>query len=207
MPFRNQLFSRFAAASLALGAGTAGAWGAVPTDVLAEWVEADLEGDPEATPLLALNDADKAASRASAAVAALWSKAKEDAEALARELARADSKAVKIGAAAALGRILELSAPAERIELVCRWTTSDEASDRIAIARALGLRTPVFVADLAIAELARDPDPSVRAAVVRAVRAHFHEAPDDFATLASTLVTDSEQSVRKVAQELLSDLG
>ena len=135
----------------------------------------------------------------------LWLRAKEDGEALLRGLARDESAAMRIGAAAALGRIIELASPIERIELVCRWTVSEDRSERTAIARALGLPTPVFVADLAIAELAKDPVPEVRAAVIRAVRNHFDEDAALFARVAASLVRDPELSVRKAAGELLRD--
>lgn len=203
MAIRRRLLTRLAAAvTLALGTGTAGtAFAALPEEVLAEWVEAELENEPE-TPLRAVSNADRAAARAQAIVTSLWMRNKEDGEALLRGMARHESAAVRIGAAAALGRTIELISPIERIELVCRWTVSEDAFDRTAIARALGLPTPVFVADLAIAELAKDPVPEVRAAVMRAVRNHFDEDVDVFARMVADLKRDPELTVRKAAGEL-----
>jgi hypothetical protein len=204
MAIQRRLLTRLAAAvTLALGTGSAGsALAALPEEVLAEWVEAELENEPE-TPLRAVSKADRAAARAQAIVTSLWMRQKEDGEALLRELARNSSGAVRIGAAAALGKIIELASPIERIELVCRWTVSDDAFERTAIARALGLRTAVFVADLAIAELAKDPVPEVRAAVVRAVKNHYSEDEAVFGRVAAGLIGDSELGVRRAAAELL----
>ena len=204
MAIQRRLLTRLAAAvTLALGTGTAGsALAALPEEVLAEWVEAELENEPE-TPLRAVSNADRAAARAQAIVTSLWMRQKEDGEALLRELARNGSGAVRIGAAAALGKIIELASPIERIELVCRWTVSEDAFERTAIARALGLPTPVFVADLAIAELAKDPVPEVRAAVIRAVKNHYNEDEAVFDRVAADLTRDSELSVRRAAAELL----
>jgi hypothetical protein len=204
MAIQRRLLTRLAAAvTLALGTGTAGsALAALPEEVLAEWVEAELENEPE-TPLRAVSNADRAAARAQAIVTSLWMRQKEDGEALLRELARNRSGAVRIGAAAALGKIIELASPIERIELVCRWTVSEDAFERTAIARALGLPTPVFVADLAIAELAKDPVSEVRAAVIRAVKNHYNEDEAAFDRVAADLTRDPELSVRRAAAELL----
>jgi hypothetical protein len=204
MAIQRRLLTRLAAAvTLALGTGTAGsALAALPDEVLAEWVEAELENEPE-TPLRAVSNADRAATRAQAIVTSLWARQKDDGEALLRELARSASGAVRIGAAAALGKIIELASPIERIELVCRWTVSEDAFERTAIARALGLSTPVFVADLAIAELAKDAVPEVRAAVIRAIKNHHHEDEAVFGRVAADLARDPELSVRRAAAELL----
>jgi hypothetical protein len=194
------MLGRIAAASLALGAGGEGTVSATfPVETLAEWVESELENEPRTTPLRALATADRAAISARQTVAALWPNASE---AFVKFLARDESGTVRIGAAAALGRILELASPAERIEIVCRWTVSGETCERLAVARALGLPTPVFVADLAITELARDPSAEVRAALVPAVRNHFHEDPESFARVAAQLSADPDDAVRKAAHAL-----
>jgi len=209
MALRKCFLSRLAAASLALGAtATSVANAASPTlsaDILAEWVEVELEDDPESTPLAAVNCADRAAARARVLIGHLWPAAKEAGESLVRELAREPAAPSRIAAAAALGRILELSTPAERIEIVCRWTVADDAGERMAIARALALPTPVFVADLAILELSRDASPEVRAATVGAIRSHFRIDPPSFARVASDLAGDADPAVRRAAQNLVTD--
>jgi len=209
MTLRKCFLSRLAAASLALGAGTTSvASAASPTlsaDILAEWVEVELEADPESTPLSAVNCADRAATRARVLIGNLWPSAKASGEGLVRELAREPSATSRIAAAAALGRILELSTPAERIEIVCRWTVADDPGERMAIARALSLPTPVFVADLAILELSRDPSAEVRAAAVGAIRGHFRVDPLNFARVATELASDADPSVRRAAQNLVTD--
>ncbi len=198
---RRRLTRLAAAVTIALGAGTAASSLAMlPEEVLAEWVEAELENEPE-TPLRAVSNADRAAARARSIVVPLWLRQKDEGEAVLRGMARHDAAAVRIGAAAALGRIIELMSPLERVEAICRWTVSDDPFERTAIARALGLPTPVLVADLAIAELAKDRVPEVRAAVIRAVKNHFHEDDALFARLASGLAVDFEPAVRRAAAE------
>ena len=201
MPLSKQVLSRLAAASMALGASAAAATLEVPSDVLAEWVEDDLRRSPPLTPLRAVDSADRAATRTRTTVGALWSSAKERVEALVQRMARDDSLEVRIGAAAGLGRMIELASPVERVELVCRWTLADDARERVALARALSLPTPVFVADLVVSELARDADHEVRAAAARALRTHFRADPERFARLASELMSDPHPSVRSAAQE------
>jgi hypothetical protein len=202
MAIQRRLLTRLAAAvTLAIGTGTAGgALAALPEEVLADWVEAELENEPE-TPLRAVSNADRAAARAQAIVTSLWLRKKDDGESLLQTLSRHESAAVRIGAAAALGKIIELASPFERVELVCRWTISEDPFERTAVARALGLPTPVLVADLAIAELSHDPVPEVRAAVIRAIKNHFHEDPALFAQMVSELAVDSEPAVRRAALE------
>ncbi|HMJ16300.1 MAG TPA: HEAT repeat domain-containing protein [Polyangiaceae bacterium] len=173
----------------------------MPTEVLAEWVEEDLKRSPPVTPLQAVDSADRAATRTRLTVGALWPRAKERVEALVQRLARDPAPGVRIGAAAGLARMLELAPPLERIELVCRWTVSEDVYDRLAVARALALPTPVFVADLVIAQLARDADHEVRAATVGALRTHFHSDPQTFARLAEELAGDAELAVRLAARD------
>jgi HEAT repeat protein len=204
MAYRRRKLSRFAAAaSLALGTGAGALFSPLPAEVLAEWVEDEFEQQGE-TPLRAVSMADRAVVHAQATAASLWLGARLDGETFIKRLARDESAAVRIGAAAALGRILDLAPPLERIELTCRWTLSEEARERTAIARALALPTPVFVADLAITTLAHDPVAEVRAAVVRAVKSHFHEDPQGFARVANKLAKDRDLAVRRTAADVLS---
>ncbi len=188
-------------ASMALGASAAASTLEVPAEVLAEWVADDLRRSPPLTPLQAVDSADRAATRTRKTVGALWASAKERVEALVQRMARDGSLEVRIGAAAGLGRMLELSSPVERVELVCRWTLADDARERIALARALALPTPVFVADLVVAELARDADHEVRAAAARALSMHFATDPERFAAIARQLSEDPHPLVRSAARE------
>ena len=201
MPLSKQVLSRLAAASMALGATAVGATLEVPAEVLAEWVGDDLRRGPPLTPLQAVHTADRCATRTRVTVGALWSSARERVEALVQRMARDGSLEVRIGAAAGLGRMLELSSPVERVELVCRWTLAEDARERVAVARALALPTPVFVADLVVAQLARDTEHEVRAAVSRALRTHFRTDPSRFAKLASELLDDPHPAVRSAARE------
>jgi len=205
MPLPKSMLSRLAAASLTLGATAAGSsFATFPEEVLADWVEGELKKRTNTTPLQIVSTADRAAARTRVTVSALWPQAKERVEALVKSLAQSDAVAIRIGAAAGLGRILELASPVERVELVCRWTVSENRHERIAVARALALPTPVFVADLVIAELARDPDAEVRATVIGALRTHFQRDPESFARVTADLTNDVEPAVRRAARELVA---
>jgi hypothetical protein len=197
------MLNRLAGASLALGAGAGTGGAAFSPQILGDWVDAELADESEASPSDTIESAERAATRASAAVAALWPQAKERVEHLVKKLAGGESATARIGAAAALGRILEIASPVERIEIVCRWTVSPEVRERTAIARALGLPTPVFVADLALTELARDESAEVRAASAGAILRHFHENPEAYGRAAEDLLKDSDPMVRRAASERL----
>ena len=58
-----------------------------------------------------------------------------------------------------------------------------------------------FVADLVVAELARDADHEVRAAAARAVTMHFATDPERFMAIARQLVDDPHPAVRSAARE------
>lgn len=191
------LLNRLAAASLALGS-----CGTLSSDALAGWVEAELEKEPKTTPLEAVNTAGRLAAGARATAAELWTKSHEASERFVAQLAQADSGPARVAAAAALGRVLELATPMERIEIVCRWTVAEAACERLAVARALALPTRVFVADLAIGELARDPSPDVRAAAARAAQAHAPSDPRGFARILADLAQDPARVVRSAARDV-----
>lgn len=222
MHFRSCVLKRFGVASLAIGA-TAGqpAAAAFADEALVEWIEAernsaaseaqgteydatawagaDADGDPGWRSADALDAASRSVAAARAAVSALWPRSQDRCEEWIRGLSRDPSAFVRLGAAGALGRVLELAAPVERVEIVCRWTVAEDERERTAIARALAGSVPVFVADLAIPELARDRSPSVRAAVVQAVHAHFAEDPRRYGAILAELSHDPDTTVRDAA--------
>lgn len=193
MVIRNRFLNRLAAASVALGSCCS-----LPSEALADWVEAELERDPETTPLQAVNTAGRVASGARAAVAALWQKSHEASEAFVANLAGGDSAALRIAAAGALGQILELASPMERIEIVCRWTVSEETSRRLAVARALALPLQAFVTDLALDQLARDSNAEVRVAAAQAARV-YAQGSADFSRILEELARDPVRAVRTAA--------
>ena len=191
-----RFLNRLAAASFALGS-----CGSLPADTLADWVEDELDDEPNTTPLDAVNNAGRMAAGARAAVAAFWPKSHDASEVFVTQLLEQKSLALRIAAAAALGQVLELASPMERIEIVCRWTVAESAAERLTVARALSLPTRVFVADLAIGELAQDPNPDVRAAAARAARSHAQSDPDGFEQILSELSQDPERVVRAAARQ------
>lgn len=196
MVLGTRLLNRLAAASLALGS-----CGGLPSDALADWVEAERSNEPETTPLEAVSSAGHLAAGARAAVAAFWSKSHEAGETFVTQLASGDSAAMRIAAAAALGQVLELASPMERIEIVCRWTVAEDARQRLSVARALALPIQVFVTDLAIGVLSRDANAEVRVAAARAARVHARVDPRGFAQILEQLSSDPVPSVRAAARE------
>jgi hypothetical protein len=173
----------------------------LPTDALAEWVQAELENEPETTPLAAVHSAGRLAAGARAAVTTFWPKSREASETLVAQLATDDSAAMRIAAAGALGQLIELASPIDRIEIVCRWTIAEDPRKRLTVARALALPTQVFVADLAIRELAGDSNVEVRAAAARAARVHALGDPAGFEQILSELAADPAAAVRAAVSE------
>jgi hypothetical protein len=196
MPLRTRLLARLAAASLAIGASTA-----LPSDALAAWVEEELDKQPKVTPLEAVSTANRLAAGARATVSAFFRTSREASEGFVSELLEHDAPVLRIAAAAALGRLLELASPMERIEIVCRWAVSEDTAARLTVARALALPTRVFVGDLAIGELARDTNDEVRAAAARAARAQLDTDPVGYGKLLSDLTRDPVAAVRAAATE------
>jgi hypothetical protein len=194
MPFGVRLLNRLAAASFALGSSAT-----LPTDALADWIEAELDNDPGTTPLQAVSVASRLTAGARAAIVTVWSKSPGASEAFVTRLLNQDSAPLRIAAAGALGQIIELASPMERIEIVCRWVISDDAGERLTIARALSLPTRVFVADLAIGELSRDVSAEVRAAAARAARVHAATDPGGMGRVLSALSRDPVHAVRIAA--------
>lgn len=223
MHFRSCVLKRFGVASLAIGATAGDPAAAFAEEALEEWIEAErtsaaseelgtdydstawagaeADGDPGWRSADALDAASRSVAAARAAVSALWPSSQERCEEWIRGLSRDASAFVRLGAAGALGRVLELAAPVERVEIVCRWTVAEDERERTAIARALAASVPVFVADLAIPELARDPSPNVRAAVVQAVHGHFNEDPRRYGPILAQLAQDPDASVRESARQ------
>jgi hypothetical protein len=196
MPLRNRILGRLAAASLAIGTCAS-----LPVDALAAWVEDELENEPGVTPLEAVSTAGRLTAGARATVSAFWPKSRDASEGFVSELLEHDFSALRIAAAGALGQILELASPMERVEIVCRWTVADDASARLTVARALSLATQVLVRDLALGELARDADAEVRAAAARAARAHFDSDPKGYGAILAHLGRDPVEAVRAATVE------
>lgn len=209
--FEQGLLKHLAAVAIAFGAGMAPASGLleIPTRVLDEIVEGiealdwDRRDRHRLLSLLAHDRRPEVRARVALKVATLWSEAPDQTEQLLRQLARDRSAAVRAASASGVEHVLESAPPLQRIALVAEWCTSTTTRDRAAIAAALRAMTPVFIGDLAIELLARDPDARVRHLALRAAAQRVHEAPRRYAHLAISAASDPERRVRRSARRLL----
>ena len=124
-----------------------------------------------------------------------------------RGLAHDSSARVRAAVSRGLARWLERSTPAERIELVCEWALSRAVQERAALAAAIAGRTPLFVTDLVIEQLALDDSAEVRALALKAALTHASDAPSAYRRIARERLSDPDAAVRSVAESLLARLG
>lgn len=114
----------------------------------------------------------------------------------------------RIALAALLPDVLAMMPTIERTELVSSWSLSRSPYLRLAMARALRHlsthpRTPGTIT--AIEHLARDPDPSVRAAIAEAAWLRRREDPGRLIGVLHVLAEDDHLFVREVARLALGD--
>jgi hypothetical protein len=210
-----KLLRHLALASISLSSGAstaAAALAEIPDDVASDLID-EIDDTDEAGwglhdrigALMLLTHDPRAVVRARVARSArtLWDTAPDDALALVRQLLRDPSSVVVQTARSTLGEIIERASPARRIEIVCDFTVSSEAAERVAIGCALSRNTPVFVTDIAISELSRDENAEVRALAILAAERHYREAPGTYHALAMTASTDADATVRAAAHRLL----
>jgi hypothetical protein len=114
---------------------------------------------------------------------------------------------VRAGAIRTLANLLDLASPVQRIELVCQWVLSANASERAAIGAALCSGVRVLAIDFAIDLLAHDPEPEVRLIAGLAAAQRLPEAPDAYERILETLTADTDHQVKSVAQWLLRSLA
>ena len=202
-----------ASISLSSGAGVASAaLGEIPVEVAGSLIDEIDEDDRTgwnihdrigALTLLTHDPRAVVRTRVARSAHTLWDSAPDEALQLVRQLLRDPEPEVALAAGTALEHLIDRASPARRIEIVCDLTVSTEASDRIAIARALSRPTPLFVTDIAITELSRDTNPEVRALALSAAERHFREAPGAYRAIALVAAADSDASVRAAARRLL----
>lgn len=206
------LLKRLAAASISLSAGTASAetlFDDMPQEVLDDVMDEVADGkagpDDRARFLRLLAEHPRLETRLFVVdgLGPLFDERPDDALALLERLARDRTLEVRLAAAETMADVVRRAKPAERIEIVCRWSLSEDAPLRAAAARVLAAPTPVFVTDLAITQLASDPHPEVRLLALRAAERHFDENPDEYRTLGAKHVADTDPAVRSVARALL----
>jgi len=202
-----------ASISLSSGAGVASAaLGEIPVDVASDLID-EIDEDERAgwnvhdrvgaLTLLTHDPRPVVRTRVARSARTLWDNAPDEALDLVRTLLRDPVPEVALAAGTALEHMIDRASPARRIEIVCDLTVSEEASDRLAIARALSRNTPLFVTDIAITELSRDTNPEVRALAITAAERHFREAPGAYRALALTAAADADAGVRAAARRLL----
>ncbi len=208
---RRHTFARLTALSLMLTTGGAGAESLrkLPTEVVSELIEAAETSRPRHPQRLLflslLAEDPRPAVRAQVAetIGGLWPEAGEKVETVLHTLAQDGDADVREGAAIGLARAVERARAPERIELVCRWATSERATDRAALARALTWPTPVFVADLLFEQLAGDENVEVRSAALSAAVKHFREDSPAYARVVERAASDPDRGVRRQARALL----
>lgn len=207
---RQRVLAQLAASAIAAGTGlfepTASLL-TIPESVIIDLVD-DSDDDMKRRylSLLAKDARTSVRERVAVAALALAKRQPADAEELLRSLAGDVSLRVRAAAGKSLAAMIESASPVERPAIVGRWTLSPRASERAAIARAMRTRTPVFVSDLALEELSRDPAPDVRAAAARAMAHRIHEAPDTYARSLTRLAADPDAHVERTARRLLTVL-
>lgn len=203
---------RMTALSLVLTAGTAGATSLneLPAEVLCELIdEADTSGagDPHSARVLSVlleDERETVRAQVAQAMGSLWPEPASEAASELRRLSRDESDSVRVSAAVGLARAIERATAPERIDLVCSWALSEDANERLALARALTWSTPVFVADLVLEQLTRDETPAVRAAALAAVAKHFHENSTVYARIVAQCADDPDRNVQTLARALLT---
>jgi hypothetical protein len=127
-----------------------------------------------------------------------------DAQQLLRTLAADRAWPVREAAAQALGRCLRLAPVSARVRTMCEWALTENAAERLAVARALARTVRVPGADIALAHLAREPEPAIRQAALSAAEVQL--SPDDpiFSEVAAAALVDPDRRVRRATKKMLA---
>jgi HEAT repeat protein len=121
---------------------------------------------------------------------------------LLRRLAADRSDEVQRAAASALSRALGRAPVAVRLQAVCEWALSPDATDRVAVARALTRSVPILATDTVLAHLARDPVARVRHAALQATATRLWYNSAAVADIAAFALNDQDPRVRRLARGL-----
>jgi HEAT repeat protein len=122
---------------------------------------------------------------------------------LVRLLAHDPEAPVRAAAARGLAQLLEQAPGAVRAAIESQWATARAAEERVVLAHALARSTPDWLTDLAIAELASDPEACVRRAALSAVELQLDNNPRVYVSLAAAHLADADRGVRKRARHIL----
>jgi hypothetical protein len=185
----------------------------VPESLLGDIVEEveEAEWQPEARnrmlDLLTHDPRPMVRVRVSEAVVSVWNEVPDQAVVMLRRLVDDESGLVRAAAAAGLADVLARASVIERVALVAEWTISEKPTERLALARALCASTPVLIGDLAIDQLTRDPEPTIRRWALMAANSHLEDNPALYATLAHELLEDPDAEVRATARRILESVS
>jgi hypothetical protein len=213
---RRQLLRRLAVVLMAAGMGAvdpANALREFPEEALTAMVEESLEPHwrshhrAQLLWLLARDSRSQVRGRVAEAAAALWPEQAREALDLLHALVRDADRQVRSLAVRGLAELLERALPIDRTQIVSDWALSENARERAAIAIVLKGRTLLYLADLALAQLATDADPGVRRLALLAARQRWREDSASYRQLALERCDDPDARVRRSARKLMWRIG
>jgi hypothetical protein len=142
-------------------------------------------------------------SKVAEAAGRLWQDAPSYGLNLLRELANDPLPDVRAAATRGLAYFLDRAPVALRASTESEWAEASSVRERLAVARALGMARHDWLTDLAIQQLALDPNGQVRLAALVGADAHLATDLSSYAQLALSHVSDRDRNVRKAARRLV----
>jgi len=142
-------------------------------------------------------------SKVAEAAGRLWQDAPGYGLNLLRELANDPLPDVRAAAARGLGHFLDRAPVALRASTESEWAEAGPVRERLAIARAIGMARHDWLTDLALRQLALDPNGQVRLAALDGAGAHLASDLSNYAELALGHVSDRDRNVRNAARRLV----
>lgn len=123
---------------------------------------------------------------------------------LLRSLTADRDDSVRTVAAQSLATILQRMGGLDRTNLVCKWSTSRQPAQRLAVARVLGMEVDrsrdVLGAELCLEHLVGDSSPEVRRAAAHAAWTRMRREPSSYAPLLASLTADDDPEVAEIAR-------
>lgn len=108
--------------------------------------------------------------------------------------------ATRLAVARSLAHYLDAAEPLRRIEVILELAADTSPARRATLARALCWAFPAPLADTALAQLAKDPVPAVRALALVAACCRYHEGTEAYAAILKRLSVDPHPSVRRAGR-------
>lgn len=122
---------------------------------------------------------------------------------LLRNLTGDRDDSVRAVAAQSLATILQRMDGLDRTNLACKWSTSRQPDQRLAVARALAVEVDrtrdVLGAELCIEHLIADPAPDIRRAAAHAAWTRLRHEPTVYAPLLTALLDDPDPTIAEIA--------